>query len=160
MLDRLLISLPANDTPAMYQSQHASLSRIGRPAYVIPEDQIRTLIENNFSVPKISKLLCVSISTVRRRMSSLNLSVLPDEELLEIVRNTQQQYLSWGNRQMYGYLISRVIGVPYYRVREAQRKVDPQGCMLRTMRNLRRRMYSVLGPQHLWHIDGHHKLIR
>ena len=28
------------------------------------------------------------------------------------------------------------------------------------LRVLRRRQYSVPGPNSLWHIDGHHKLIR
>ena len=61
---------------------------------------------------------------------------------------------------MYGHLISLGIRVPFYRVRELQRRVDPEGSMMRRLNNLRRRSYSVPGPQHLWHIDGNHKLIR
>ena len=50
--------------------------------------------------------------------------------------------------------------MPIHRARESQRRVDPEGCVLRSLRSLRRRIYSVQGPQHLWHIDGNHKLIR
>ena len=59
---------------------------------------------------------------------------------------------------MYGYLISQNIRLQFCRVRESQSRVDPEGSMMR--RTLRRRTYSVRGPQHLWHVDGHHELIR
>ena len=61
---------------------------------------------------------------------------------------------------MYGYLLSLNIRVQFSRVRESQSRVDPEGSMMRRLFSLRRRSYSVCGPQHLWHIDGHHKLIR
>ena len=61
---------------------------------------------------------------------------------------------------MYGHLISCGIRVQFYRVRESQRRTDPQGSMIRKLHNLKRRRYYVPGPQHLWHIDGNHKLIR
>ena len=42
-------------------------------------------------------------------------------------------------------------------VRESQSHVDPEGSV---MRRFNRRQYHVSGPGALWHIDGHHKLIR
>ncbi len=167
-MDTLLNKLLSNGegSSAQFQAPLMLCGVVGRPAYVIPEEQLQCLIESRFTVPQISKLLGVSVSTVRRRMSSLNLSIrctysqISDEELDSIIGGVQQQYPNWGNRQMYGYLVSRGIRVQMNRVRECQRRIDPQGCMLRRLRNLRRRVYSVQGPQHLWHIDGHHKLIR
>jgi hypothetical protein len=50
--------------------------------------------------------------------------------------------------------------VQFHRVRESQSRIDPEGSMLRRLQYLRRRYYSVRGPQHLWHVDGNHKLIR
>lgn len=38
-------------------------------------------------------------------------------------------------------------------------KIDPVGTALRWNQVLYRRKYSVHGPNALWHIDGHHKLI-
>ena len=49
------------------------------------------------------------------------------------------------------------------RVRESLARVDPDGLELRRIvcqRRFIRRVYNVEGPHHLWHMDGHHKLIR
>ena len=96
-------------------------------------------------------------------MSEYNLSIgstysnISDAELDTIV---QQQFYGWGNRQVYGSRVSLGIRVPHQRVRESQRHVDPEGSMMRRLNRVQRRRYSVPGPQHLWHIDGNHKLIR
>ena len=139
---------------------------VGRPTFEIPRNQLQYLIESRFSVPQIADLLGVSVSTIRRRMTLYNLSIqstyssITDDELDELIAGIQCQFPNWGNRQMYGHLLSRGIRIQYHRVRETQSRIDPEGCMLRRLRNLRRRCYSVQGPQHLWHIDGNHKLIR
>ena len=39
-------------------------------------------------------------------------------------------------------------------------RVDPINVCMRRMRVIQRRSYSVPGPNALWHIDGHHSLIR
>ena len=96
-------------------------------------------------------------------MSEYNLSIrstysnISDAELDAIV---QQQFNGWGNRQVYGSLVSLGIRVPHQRVRESQRRVDPEGSMMCRLNRVQRRRYSVPCPQHLWHIDGNHKLIR
>ncbi len=119
-----------------------------------------------FSVPQIAQLLRVSKRTIRRRMSQFGLSIrstysqLSDDQLDEVVCAIQQQFLYSGNRQMYGHLVSRGIRVQYHRVRESQSRIDPEGNVLRRLKTLKQRTYSVEVPQHLWHIDGNHKLIR
>ena len=87
-------------------------------------------------------------------------SDISDVELDAIVAEVQRQFPGWGNRQMYGYLVSRGTPVQFQRVRDSQRRVDPEGSIMRHLHHLHRRHYSVRGPQHLWHIDGNHKLIR
>jgi len=42
---------------------------VGRPRYDIPYHQLETLILMHFNVPQIAKIIGVSISTIRRRMS-------------------------------------------------------------------------------------------
>ena len=161
-VDSLLIRREENVFPVQVQN----IGSVGRPAFAISCHQLRYLIESRFSVPQIAELLGVSVSTLRRRMSTYNLSIratyasITDERLDELVASVQQQFPNWGNRQMYGHLLSRGIRVQYHRVRESQSRVDPEGSIMLRLRNLRRRHYSVRGPQHLWHIDGHHKLIR
>ena len=45
-------------------------------------------------------------------------------------------------------------------MREAIHRVDGANVMLRWTDIIQRREYRVAGPNSLWHIDGHHKLIR
>ena len=136
---------------------------VGRPSYHISYHQLDALISMHLSVPQIARVIGVSVSTVRRRMSEYNLSIrntystISDAELDAIV---QQQFHGWGNRQLYGSLVAHGIRVPHQRVRESQRRVDPEGSMMRRLHHVQRRQYCVHGPQHLWHIDGNHKLIR
>ncbi len=65
-----------------------------------------------------------------------------------------------GNRQMQGHLLSRGYRVQQVRIRESQRRIDPEGCMIRRLHVLNRRRYSVPAPLSLYHIDGNHKLMR
>ena len=138
---------------------------VGRPRFNIPFRQLEHLVSSNFSVPQIAGIVNVSVRTIRRRMLEYNLTIrgtysnMSDVELDEIAE-VQQQFPSWGNRQMYGYFVSRGIRLQFERVRESQCRVDPEGSMLRRLHHLRRRRYCVHGPQHLWHLDGNHKLIR
>ena len=139
---------------------------VGRPSFEIPYCQLEYLVHSHFTVPQIASMLEVSVSTIRRRMSSYGLSIhqtysnINDAELDAIVSDAQHLFPGWGNRQMYGYLVSRGIRIQQIRVRESQSRVDPEGSVMRRLHSIRRRQYSVQGPQHLWHIDGNHKLIR
>ena len=124
------------------------------------------MLEENFSVPDIAKILGVSVSTIRRRMTDFGLSVhqmytkISSEELQRIIGEVQSKHPYWGNRMMNGYLKSIGIRVPFHCIREAQVLADPEGSFMRCLRFLNRRHYRVSGPQWLWHINGNHKLIR
>ena len=139
---------------------------IGRPKFDISYTQLKEMIQQRFSVRNIADLLGVSVSTIRRRMTVFNLAVrdtyssISDAELDYIIYGVQQQFPNWGNRLMYGHLISIGVRVQFNRVRESQSRIDPEGSFLRKLRILSRRKYSVPGPLWLWHIDGYHKLIR
>ena len=93
--------------------------------------------------------------SIRDTYSSIN-----DANLDSIISDIQMQFPSWGNRLVYGCLVSHGIRVQFERVRESQRRVDPEGSLLRRLYHVQRRRYAVQGPRHLWHIDGNHKLIR
>ena len=139
---------------------------IGRPKFDISYTQLKEMIQQQFTVRNIADLLGVSVSTITRRMTMFNLAVrdtyssISDGELDYIICGVQQQHPNWGNRLMYGHLISIGIRVQFNRVRESQSRIDPEGSFLRKLRILNRRKYFVPGPQWLWHIDGYHKLIR
>lgn len=61
---------------------------------------------------------------------------------------------------MQAHLLSRGFRLQQHRVRESQRRIDPEGSMLRRLNGIHRREYSVPAPRSLYHIDGNHKLIR
>ena len=73
----------------------------------------------------------------------------------ELILSVQRQFPNWGNRHMYGHLLSHEIGVQYHRVRESQ------SCWSRGVNNVttkKPKETTLLCSWDLWHIDGHHKL--
>lgn len=139
---------------------------VGRPRYEIPEETLVFFLENRFSVPQIASMLAVSVSTIRRRMSAVGLSVrnaysdISDAELDDLVLGIHQQYPTCGNTQMKGHLVAMGYNIQQIRIRESMRRIDPAGTALRRLYVVNRRQYSVPSPLSLFHIDGHHKLIR
>lgn len=65
-----------------------------------------------------------------------------------------------GQRLLVGHLRSLGLRLPRWRARNSLLRVDPHGVASRLRQALHRRQYSVPGPNSLWHVDGHHKLIR
>ena len=112
---------------------------VGRPSYDIPESSLELLLENRFTVPQISQLFAVSVSTIRRRMSELRLlvrsfySTISDSDLDAIIMGIQELYPMCGNRQMQGHLLSRGYRIQQSRIRESQRRIDPHGIALRRL---------------------------
>ena len=139
---------------------------VGRPKFVIPRTQLLYLIENRFTIARIAKMLGVSERTVYRRMNEFGFSVseqyanLTDDDLYTLISEIQEEFPMCGNRQMTGYLLSRGFRVQQSRVRETQRRVSPEGTLMRRLQRLHRRHYSVAGPRTLYHLDGNHKLIK
>ena len=52
------------------------------------------------------------------------------------------------------------IKVQRWRLRDSLHRVDSEGIAQRSRGQLQRRTYHVQGPNHLWHIDTNHKLVR
>lgn len=138
----------------------------GRPSFVITREQLESLIETNFTVPQMAHMLGVSVSTIRRRMDLYNLSIramyatISDEELDHLVQVIHRQFPMCGSKQMAGHLLVRGFCVQQNRIREPQRRIDPDGVVMRRLTVTRRRQYNVSAPLSLYHIDGNHKLIR
>ena len=153
-----------NEAPTMQFFSGTS----GRPKFNIPYDQLNFLVERGFTFVKMAELLGVSVRTVERRCQDFGLSVratyadITDVQLDDTVRGIMSVFPYTGYKRMSGYLRSRGIRIQQKRVREAMRRVDPEGTILRAleMNVVQRRVYSVPSPLALWHIDGNHKLIR
>ena len=102
----------------------------GRPRLTFPGTCWHAYLEIRFTVPQIANILCVSVHTLRRRMSKYVLSVralylaLTDDQLDNILGEIQAQFPTCGNRQMQGHLLARGIRVQQRRIRESQRCVE------------------------------------
>ena len=87
----------------------------------------------------MSLILGVSSRTIERRLSENGIYIraryadLTDAELHRIVSEIQEEYPSCSNQQMRGHLLSRGYRIQQHRIREAQRTVDPEGCIMRQL---------------------------
>src|SRR4051812_41277116 len=87
-------------------------------------------------------------------------SLLSDAELDVIIKRLKQQYPFSGLRMLMGALQSEGVKVTRERLQNSIQRIDTFGNMSRLIRTTMRRVYKVAGLNALWHIDGHHKLIR
>jgi hypothetical protein len=139
----------------------------GRPKYNISREQLELYLHYGFSLSKISEMLFVSTKTVSRRIEEFNIksmafSDLSNEDLDTVVSEIMREFPNCGSKRMSGFLLARGLRIQQARVREALRRTDPDGVLLRSLqlRTIARRRYNVKSPLSLWHLDGHHKLIR
>lgn len=146
--------------------RQAGVGVVGRPKFNISYEQLSFLVENRFTVPQIADMLGISVRTVHRRLAEYSLSIhsqysdISDTELDSIVAQVHSLFPMCGNLQMQGHLLARGLRVQQSRIQESQRRVDPEGCVMRRLSTINRRQYSVPSPRSLYHMDGNHKLIR
>ena len=138
----------------------------GRPKISISPGMLDYFFSHGFSATATAMLLQVSLSTIRRRMSECGMrirdrySTISNPELDRIVTMVQHSNPNCGYRMMQGYIIRLGHRVQQSRIRESMARTDPEGVISRWCTTVHRRCYSVASPNALWHIDGHHRLIR
>ena len=81
-------------------------------------------------------------------------------ELDEKITAIKRVHPNDGERLMIGHLAQSGIVIQRSRIRASIHRVDPVNTAVRRSVTVRRRVYHVAGPNCLWYIDGHHKLIR
>ena len=140
----------------------------GRPKFYIPREQLEYFIKYGFKATDISKMLCVCDKTVYRRLEEYGISMrmnytqITEPELDDVIRNILQEFPNSGYKSLRGHLLARGLKVQERRLREAMRRTDPEGIIVRALqlRVTHGRVYNVKQPLSLWHMDGNHKLIR
>ena len=140
----------------------------GRPRFDIQREHLEFLVEQGFTSPAIANILGVSLRTIERRQHEFGIRLrsaynqISNENLDGIIENILCDFPETGYKRMTGFLKTRGIIVQQNRIREAMRRVNPVGTMMRALRLhvTHRRSYEVPCPLALWHIDGNHKLIR
>lgn len=112
----------------------------------------------------IASLLGVSISTLERWRKETNFEEptrkVAQHELDDIIAVFCNGNASRGQRLAVGCVRSLAVRETRHNVRLSMGRVDPIGQEMRKIKKIVRRTYSVAGPNHLWHCDGHHKLIK
>ena len=140
----------------------------GRPKFNIQREHLELLVEQGFNSPAIAGILGVSLRTIERRQQEFGIrqlstySTISEQDLDNMIENILVSFPETGYKRMTGFLRSRGVVVQQSRIREAMRRVNPEGTMLRALRLhvTHRRSYQVSSPLALWHVDGNHKLIR
>ena len=137
----------------------------GAPEYLISKSVLEGYLEDGFKIKDIASLLSVSESTIYRRMGRYSLSQLQFTEITEgdldkVVKEITREYPSCGEGLLKQILADGGIKVQRMRLRDSIHRVDHEGVENRKRGRLRRRIYNVQGPNHLWHIDTNHKLVR
>ena len=135
----------------------------GRPAYDITKDQIEQLRDTGMNWKTIAAFLGVSERTLSRRRIEYGIfdsfSEISDEELDTHIENILHLTPYSGEVYVIGSLKARNVNVQRERVRESLLRVEPIGRQMRRRYAICRRVYSVPGPNYLWHIDSNHKMI-
>jgi hypothetical protein len=119
---------------------------------------------SNLSQTDLAAVLGIHRHTLRRRMKqagvSWHYSTMTDMELDQILRAYKKIRPQSGLRYAMGHLRGLGFKVQFRRVLLSMRRIDGLGRALRRRQVTQRRVYKVKQPNALWHVDGHHKLIR
>ena len=108
----------------------------------------------------------ISLSTLKRRFKALGLHrrpLAPWRATIEEVNNAVQKELdasgvNLGYSRIWASLKRQNILVRKKDVRKAILELNAEGVQQRRRRKLVSRIYRNLGPNYIWHIDGHDKL--
>ena len=153
----------------MHDDDYHSLqcySFLGRPFLQIDMEYVEFLRGLRFGWTKIADMMDVSHSTLYRRLEEHGIdrmatfSSISDAELDNTIEEIKRNHPNDGERMIIGHLSSLGIRVPRSRVRSSIHRVDPINVELRRNLAVRRRVYHSDGPNSVWHLDGHHKMVR
>ncbi len=139
--------------------------RVGRLLVSVNVESIQFLRMTGYTWNHVATIVGVSRSTLWRRLKTLGIEIekftdISDIRLDDMVKQIQEQHPNVGQVILEGYLKQEGVCVQRYRIRESIFRTDPIRRSLRWHQTLTRRTYSVKGANSLWHIDGHHSLIR
>ena len=138
---------------------------LGRPQLIINIEQVELLRTAEFTWEQVAEILGISRTTLWQRFHELGIPLrkytdISEHDLDYLVRDFQHNNPNIGVSMLQGYLKSRGIFVQRHTIRQSVLPTNPIRALTRWQQVISRRSYSVPGPNSLWHIDGHHSLIR
>lgn len=127
--------------------------------------QLEFLRECGFTFGQCADALLVSHTTLWRRCLELGICTssytsISENELDAVVQRLTRTFPQNGTVMIWGHLRSLGIFVTRKRARESLIRVSPTSVRLRAATTVRRRVYNVSSSNALWHVDGHHCLVR
>ena len=110
-------------------------------------------------------MLGISRQTLYRRLEEYGIpcsdyNVMLPNDLDRAVKDIKSEHPNDGEVMIQGQLVGQGIRVTRSQLRASIHRVDHENTRHRLSHVIRRRQYSVECPNSIWHIDGHHKLIR
>ncbi|KAJ3964016.1 hypothetical protein EV361DRAFT_105831 [Lentinula raphanica] len=125
---------------------------ISRPGDVPFEDQVPNHVEGPSNLhPEIEN----AATLIQSSSSSTHRSNMSNDTLDSFIRLLRSHYPRAGIQMLQGLLRRFGHVVSYETIRQSLLRVDPQQRIFERIR-IRRRRYTVPGPNSLWHHDGHH----
>lgn len=163
----ITISESAQSRTVQIQPVHVHGSgKRGRPRKVIDEAWLEEAVsgKRKISLTKLAAVLGVHRCTLARYLKLYGVwkrfSDITDHELDMLVTHFKQTKPPSGMRYVIGFLKSHGLRVQRSRIKRSMETVDRLGMLLRRREKIARGQYKVPRPNHLWHMDGHHKLIQ
>ena len=137
----------------------------GRPKVQVNIELYELMKDAGYTLDEIALALGTSCTTLWRRLKESNLCVSKYSDISNfaldfIVQKYQERNPNCGQVMLQGYLSSIGVNVQRWRIRESISRIDIVRQQVRWHQQISRRRYYVPGANSLWHIDGHHSLIR
>jgi hypothetical protein len=157
---------PRVEVHQMVATTEMSTHRPGRRTKLIDPDLLREALHcsRGIGIRQLARSLKVHHSTVYKNMKahkiSHEFSNVSSSELDHIIVQYKKQKPGSGLRFVTAHLRAQGLRIQRELVEESINRVDKLGTQLRKKQTVKRRVYFVPRPNHLWHMDGHHKLIR
>lgn len=114
---------------------------------------------------QIADILGISRSTFYRRLDEEGIcrltsyTEIADTDLDRVIEGVKRSHPNDGERLLIGHLAQEGIIVPRAHMRASIHRVDPINTELRRSITVKR-VYYAAGPNAIWHMDEHHKLIK
>lgn len=128
-------------------------------------DDILELRRLHYKWTKIASILGISRATLYRRLDEAGISPndytpLTNDQVDNVLASIKRNHPNDGEVLLQGHLLRLGIRISRQALRNDIHRIDHDNTVARRRFVVRRRVYSVPYPNYIWHIDGHHKLIR
>ena len=138
----------------------------GRPKKIVDIEFLKEAVSNSRHIPctELARVLGVHRNTLCLYMKNHGIerkyTCISNADLDKLIAKFKTRQPNSSIRYIVGFLWKSGIRVQYCHIIQSVHRIDRLGQMLRERRVMTRHEYYVERPNALWHMDGHHKLIR